>query len=273
MTIQQTRPAHLDSPSDPGPTLIGDPLHAEAGAVIGHGFANLYAITTRPDVATVRRVNVMKGRPPAQIGSITTTPSRIPDVWDWARLPDGLSRRRMLGVVGALFGLGPFGFRGPAAEHIPNHLTFCDGGVRTAQLIAPGYACPSNDFLARSVEACDDDLLYITSANRSRHLTGADDSPAHWRAQGLHSEFGHEPDFMVLEHGDELAARNRYPDHLPMSTTVLGFHRLGPDRRRPQLVVERHGSLHVDVVREVLDRLGFGLVLGPLAQRRLSQRT
>jgi hypothetical protein len=35
------------------------------GAVVGQAFAN-----------------VVKGRPPGQVGSITTAPSRIPDVWD-----------------------------------------------------------------------------------------------------------------------------------------------------------------------------------------------
>jgi hypothetical protein len=241
------------------------------GAVVGHGFANFYVITTRGDADTVRRVNIMKGRPPAQVGSITTTPSRIPGVWDWSKLPAPLTRRRVLGVIDTFFGLGPFGFRGPAAPHIPGHLTFPDAGVSTAQVIAPGYACPSNEFLARAVDATDDDLLYITSANRSRHLTGADDSPAHWRAAGLRSEFADQ--LLMLEHADEDAARDRYPRYLPMSTTILGFHRvtMGVDGR-PNLRLERHGSMHVDEVRDHLDRLGFGLTLAPGARTRLLLR-
>jgi len=35
----------------------------------------------------------------APVGSITTTPSRIPAVWDWSRLPAPLTRRRVLGVA------------------------------------------------------------------------------------------------------------------------------------------------------------------------------
>ncbi len=242
-----------------------------AGAVVGHGFANFYVITTRADARTVRRVNLMKGRPPGQVGSITTTPTRIPDVWDWTKLPAPLTRRRVLGVVDTFFGLGPFGFRGPAAPHIPAHLSFPDAGVTTAQVIAPGYGCPSNEFLARAVDATEDNMLYITSANRSRHLTGADDSPAHWRASGLRDEFGDQ--LLMLEHADEENARSRYPGYLPMPTTILGFHRQHvSDDGRPCLVLERHGSMHVDRVREHLDRLGFGLVIGPAAQTRLLLR-
>jgi hypothetical protein len=242
-----------------------------SGAVVGHGFANFYVITTRSDAETVRRVNIMKGRPPAQVGSITTTPSRIPTVWDWSRLPAPLTRRRVLGVIDTFFGLGPFGFRGPAAPHIPGHLTSPDAGVSTAQVIAPGYACPANEFLARAADATDDDLLYITSANRSRHLTGADDSPAHWRARGLRDEFADQ--LLLLEHPDEDAARRGYPTYLPMSTTILGFHRvtMGVDGR-PSLRLERHGSMHIDQVRDHLDRLGFGLTVAPGARTRLRLR-
>lgn len=245
-----------------------------AGHPIGHAFANFYVITTRADRATVRGINLMKGRPPEQVGSITAPPSRIPDVWDFDLLPDGLTRDSVLQVVDSLFGMGPFGFLGPAAPHVPDHLTFAVGDFRTAQVIAPGYACQSNDFLLRSLQETGDDFLYITSANRSRHLTGADDSPAHWTAAGLHAEFGDEPGFVLLEHPDEVAARARYQRYLPMSTTIIGFHRIirVPGDPRPQLSLERHGSLHVDDVRAVLDGLGFGLVLGTKAATRLTQR-
>lgn len=246
----------------------------DAGAVVAHAFANFYVITTRADEAMVRRVNLMKGRPPTQVGSITAPPNAIRDVWDFGSLPPGLTRRRVLQLVDAFFTLGPFGFRGPAAAHLPRHLTFPDGPITTTQLIAPGYACPSNDFLTAALRVTGDDLLYITSANRSRHVTGADDSPAHWRADGLRAEFGDEPGFLLVEHDDEAVARGRYPGYLPMSTTILGFHRVEhvSGDRRPHLVLERHGSLPVDDVRAVLDDFGFGLVLGPKAQNRLALR-
>ncbi|HEY7814368.1 MAG TPA: hypothetical protein VIC62_14095 [Nakamurella sp.] len=252
----------------------------DAGAIVGHAFANFYAITARADAATVRRVNLMKGRPPGQVGSITAPPAAIRDVWDFGELPSGLNRRRVLKLIDTFFTLGPFGFRGPAAGHIPAHLTFPDGPITTSQVIAPGYSCPANDFLSRSLRATGDDFLYITSANRSRHTTGADTPPptrhslAHWRADGLRAAFGDEPGFLIVEHPDESAARARYPRHLPMSTTILGFHRVEhvAGDPRPHLVLERHGSLPVDDVRAVLDDLGFGLVIGPRARTRLAPR-
>ena len=58
-----------------------------------------------------------------------------------------------------------------------------------------------------------------------------------------------------------------------MSTTILGFHKPGAaDARRPGLILERHGSMHVDDVRTVLDGLGFDLTLGPRAHTRLQLR-
>jgi tRNA A37 threonylcarbamoyladenosine synthetase subunit TsaC/SUA5/YrdC len=244
------------------------------GTVVAHAFANFYAITTRADAETVRRVNALKGRPAGQVGSITGPPSALTGVWDFDRLPNGLSRRTVLNLVDTFFALGPFGFRGPAAAGLPAHLTQFDGDLNTAQVIAPGYACPANQFLSRALAATGDDYLYVTSANRSRHLTGAADSPAHWRAEGLLAEFGDEPNLLVLEHANEAAARARYPRHLPMSTTVLSLHLVVrvPHDPRPHLVLDRHGSLHVDDVRAILAGLGFGLVLGPKAQTRLLLR-
>jgi len=208
------------------------------------------------------------------VASITSTPFRIPLAYDWSRLPAGLTRKRVRDLMQSLFQLGPFGFRGPAAAHLPAHLTQLDDGILTTQVIAPGYACPSNRFLAASLDAVDDDVLSITSANRSRHLTGAADEPAHWRAGPLAAEFGAERGFGLLEHDDEEAARRAYPLFAPMSVTILAFHKLGGyDRRgRPCLIVERHGSLGIGHLRPILADLGFGLMLGTHAQERLLQR-
>jgi hypothetical protein len=261
--------------------LIDDPAACAAaarqlanGAVVGNAFANFYVITTRGDASTVRRVNAMKGRPPGQVGSITGSPAALWEVWDLDRLPDGLDPRTLRTLVDTFFALGPFGFRGPAAPWVPSHLTLPESSVSTAQVIAPGYACPSNRFLAQARRACGDDLLYITSANRSHHLTGADDSPAHWRADGLLAEFGDEEGFLLLAHPDEAAARARYPRYLPMSTTILGFHTVlrRPGDPRPHLILERHGSLAIADVRAVLAGLGFGVVIGPKAETRLQLR-
>jgi hypothetical protein len=245
-----------------------------AGAVVGHAFGNFYVITTRPDADVVRTVNMMKGRPPDQVGSLNTTRALIPRLYDWSKLPEGLTRETVTAIMDRLFGMGPFGFRGPAAPHIPDHLAALDGSQRTTQVIAPGYACASNRFLERAMDLLGVEFLYITSANRSRHLTGADDEPAHFTAAGLRAEFGHQPRFVVLEHRDEAAARAAYPLYAPMSTTLLAFHKLGPAdaNGRPSLIVERHGSLPVDVLRPILAEFGFALELGPKASKRLAMR-
>jgi hypothetical protein len=243
-----------------------------AGGVVGQGFGNFSVLTTRSDAVTVRRINLLKGRPPGQVGSVVTTPPRIPLLFDWGALPEGLTARAVRSLMDALFELGPFGFRGPAAAHVPNHLAQVDEGVRTTQVIAPGYACPSNRFLSRALDLVDGDLLYVTSANRSRHLTGAPDEPAHWRADGLRAEFGSDLDFVVLAHPDEAAARRCYPLHAPMSTTILAFHKVAQEGREVRLVVERHGSLPLEQLRSVVERVGFGLEIAPSAARRLELR-
>ena len=244
------------------------------GAVVGHAFGNFYVITTRPDAEVVRGVNLMKGRPADQVGSVTTTRCRVSRLFDWSRLPDGLSRGTVDALIDRLFSIGPFGFRGPAAAHVPDHLAAYDGDIRTTQVIAPGYECPSNGLLRRAMDLLGVEYLYITSANRSRHVTGADDEPAHFTAAGLQSEFGHEPNFVLIRHQDEAAARAAYPLHAPMSTTILGFQRLGTrdDNGRPRLIVERHGSLPIAALAPIVAAYGFGLELGPKATHRLALR-
>jgi hypothetical protein len=262
--------------------FLGNPAdEAEAadrlagGAMVGCGFGNFYALLTRPDADAVRAANLLKGRPPGQVGSVVTTPMRMPLVFDWSRLPAGLTQRAVLGVMEALFCLGPFGFRGPAADEVPDHLTLDDGGVRTTQVIAPGLDCPSNRFVAACLRRTSGDLLFITSANRSHHLAGTAEEPAHYRGDDLAAEFGGDAGLVLLRHPDEERARGRYPGHAPMSTTLLAFHRTAgeDDAGRIRLIVERHGSLPVDEVRRALHPLGFDVVLGPRAQERLAQRT
>src|SRR5918997_5738618 len=138
----------------PDVLIIDDPADRAAaarrlatGGIVAHAFANFYVITTRGDAETVRRVNGMKGRPPGQVGSITGPPGALWEAWALDRLPDGLDRRAVRTLVDTFFALGPFGFRGPAAATVPPHLTVPEGGVTTAQVIAPGYACPCNSFL------------------------------------------------------------------------------------------------------------------------------
>jgi hypothetical protein len=243
------------------------------GAVVATAFGNFYVIVTRPDAQTVRRVNLAKGRPVDQVGSITTAAPRIPGLFDWSRLAAKLSVERVRGLMDMLYAAGPFGFRGPAADHIPDHLTQVDKGVRTTQVIAPGAACPSNAFFERAVAELGGDILYITSCNRSRHLTGAVEEPAHWRAAGIAVDFAHIPELLIIEHRDEAAARGAYPSYAPMSVTLLSFHAPGPGRHgRPVLTVDRHGSLSISDVRAAAAPFGFDIELGATAQRRLTVR-
>ena len=55
-----------------------------------HAFANFYVIRTRGEAEHRRRVNVMKGRPPSQVGSITGAPAALTEVCrDFEKLPGG----------------------------------------------------------------------------------------------------------------------------------------------------------------------------------------
>jgi hypothetical protein len=258
----------LDEPADRRTAALA----LARGGVLGYGFANFYGVTALPDAASVRAVNLLKGRPADQVGSITTTPSRLADAFDWSQLPVGLSRSHALAVMDAMLALGPFGFRGPAAAELPPHLAQCDGGVLTTQVITPGYACPSNAFVGLALQLVNADFLFITSANRSRNATGAAEEPAHYTASGLLQDFGDFPEFVLLQHRDEMEARSRYPAFAPMSTSILAFHRLATAPSGvPALVLERHGSLSVDAVRQVLHPLGLDVALGPRGRTRLPQ--
>ena len=264
------------------PRFLGDATDERAaadrlaeGELIGYGFGNFYALLARPEAEVVRAANLRKGRPVGQVGSVVTSPLRIPLLFDWSRLPTGLTRHRVLEVMETLFRLGPFGFRGPAADAIPDHLTQDDGRARTTQVIAPGYDCPSNGFVGTCLRRIGGDILFITSANRSHHVSGRGDEPAHYRGDDLAAEFGGDAALMLLRHRDEDAARRRCPAHAPMSTSLLAFHRTGghDETGRIRLVLERHGSLPVEHVRRHLHPLGFDVVLGPNARTRLAQRS
>ncbi|KRD43560.1 hypothetical protein ASE38_04855 [Cellulomonas sp. Root930] len=255
----------LDRPADArrAAALLAD------GHPVAHGFGTIYALTGRGD--GVRRLNALKGRPLDQTGSLTAPTGHVLDAFDLRALPVGVSHGLVQDVVDAFGALGPFGFRGPAARHVPEGLTAQDRGTTTTQVIVPGDACPSQVFLAAAARAVDHEPLVISSANRSRHVTGGHDAPVHWRADALRAELGDEG-LVYLEHADEDAARARFPRHTPVSTTILGLHRTERAHGRVHLVLERHGSLHADDVADVLRGLGLGLTIGDRAARRLEPR-
>ncbi|MFD7976129.1 hypothetical protein [Streptomyces sp. NPDC059071] len=270
------------------------------GRAVLHGFAGLYALTARPEPEAVARVNRLKGRPEGQPGSVTTVPSLVPGLFDWTRLPAELPRRQVWSLMEELYELGPFGFRGPAADRLPGHLTAVRDGVRTVQVIAPGRLCPSNEFLAAALDRIrsgpepepapgtrphaeprtephtqpraepgpkagpksrpSGGFLFVTSANRSRELP-------HWRGDGAVRDFGHEPGVRILAHRDDEAARRRYPHHAPVSVSIVSFHRPAGRGRAglPALTLERPGSLSAEHIRSVAANHGFSLVVAPAA--------
>jgi tRNA A37 threonylcarbamoyladenosine synthetase subunit TsaC/SUA5/YrdC len=211
------------------------------GASLFYGFGNFCALAALPDRESMERVNRLKGRPLAQAGSVTTTPDRAQLVFD-AELP---------AVVNDLLALGPIGFRGPASDRVPDHLTVTDGDVRTVQLISPGLRCPSNALVGEVLDRSGDDLLFITSANTSSNVSKQVEA-AHCEMRAIRDEFGHHPEAVLIGHADERAARAMYPWHLPCSTTIISFH-------RGHLVLERHGSLGIEHAKVIAARRGLDL--------------
>jgi hypothetical protein len=59
-----------------------------------YGFANFYVLAAHPHQASLEQINRAKGRPPLQVGSITTTREHIPDLFDWHQLPKGLHKEQ-----------------------------------------------------------------------------------------------------------------------------------------------------------------------------------
>jgi hypothetical protein len=89
----------------------------------------------------------------------------------------------------------------------------------------------------------------------------------------IQKAFEHQKGILMMSHPNEEEARARYPEYAPMSTSILGFYELYTDNRgKPALMIERHGSLPLNKIAEVLDDFGFGYVLGPKAQTRLAQQ-
>jgi hypothetical protein len=240
-------------------------LAAEAtanGAALFYAFGNFCALAARPDRESLRAMNALKGRPLDQVGSVTTTPEKANRVFDWDRV--NVAWSPLVAVMSDLQMLGPIGFRGPAAEHIPDHLTQVDGGVRTVQLISPGDRCPSNALIGEVLDLIGHDILYITSANTSSHQSKQLEA-AHFEIREIQREFGERPNVKLIGHRNERAIRRAYPHHLPCSTSIVAFH-------TGELVLERLGSLGADKIAEVANRHGLELTIGERAQERVPVR-
>jgi hypothetical protein len=236
------------------------------GAALFYAFGNFCALAAKPDLQSLEAMNRLKGRSLHQVGSVTTTPERAAKVFDWDQVHVPWSA--LVAVMGDLNALGPIGFRGPAAAHIPDHLTQIDKGVRTVQLITPGDICPSNGLVGDILDLIGEEILYITSANTSSNVTGQIEA-AHFEIKEIQKEFGHREDVVLIGHRNERANRRRYSRHRACSTSIIAFH-------EGELVLERLGSLDALTILEVANRHGLSLSLGegagvPVPERKAAR--
>ncbi|XIE78593.1 hypothetical protein AB6O49_11595 [Streptomyces sp. SBR177] len=244
MTVGDERTALMTAPAAE-PVVLGAAadagnVHAAAGELargraVVHRFGTVRALTCRPGREDVARARLLAGRPEGREGGVTTAPDALAGLFDWTRLPAELPRRPLRQLMEELAELGPFGFRGPAADRVPEHLTSVRDGVRTVRAVTPGLACPSHAFLAAALDRTGAGLLFTL---------GVEGAP---------------------ERADEAAARRRFPHHAPVPVTVLAFHRaVGYGRAGlPALALERPGSLSVEHLRSVAANHGFALAPAP----------
>ena len=232
------------------------------GAALFYAFGNFCALAAKPDLESLRAMNRLKGRPLDQVGSVTTTPERTKLAFDWDAIQ--LPWSALVATMADLHALGPIGFRGPAAQAIPDHLTVTDGGIRTVQVISPGDVCPSNALVADILDLIQEDILSITSANTSSHVSRQTEA-AHFEIREIQKEFGHRDDVVLIGHRNERANRRLYPRHLPCSTSIAAFH-------EGHLVLERLGSLDAHIIEQVANRHGLGLTVAPNALERVPVR-
>jgi hypothetical protein len=260
---------HLANPDD---VAFAAEAIADGKAVV-HAFGNFNALSFHPDNEVMKSVNAAKGRPLDQVASVATTKTHISGLFDWDSLPEGFTREQVMRMINRFYDKGPFGFRGPAAEYIPSHLTTVVAGVRTVQVIAPGYHCTSNEFLEAALERCGKRYLGITSANVSSHETGKEE-PAHFKIKGAKKELGSRG-FVMLAHGhgrsfDEWKARRKHRDYSPTSVSILGFYKQGVNGG-PTVTIDRHGSLPGTRIFDELGELGVSTVGS--RPDRIGQRT
>lgn len=247
---------------------------AALGVPVLHGFGNFLAISARPEPEVFRFVNKSKGRPLDQVSSVVTTRKNFDQIWDFDKLPQGLTAEAAMKIIDDFYQIGPFGFLAPAKENIPVYLTSTRPGseTRQTQLIAPGYNCRSMAMYERIFDITGLRYGTITSANISHTLTGNKVEPAHYSMSGAGNN-GARKDFAdrgyaMIAFPNEKEVRQNYPKHDPNSTSIVALDTIVYDHTGPNLVLERLGSLPAERIAEVLKEYGFGLRIGPNAVSR-----
>jgi hypothetical protein len=254
------------------------------GAGLIHGFGNFYAFTAHPLEESVVRINRIKGRKDDQPGSITTDKTHRNMMFDWDQVLKQVHEAnpnidpqevvyKIRELMDHSYELGPFGWRGPAASRIENHLTQLDPitGTATTQIIASGDACPSNEIITRAMELAGTDHLFITSVNKSSRITGNEEAP-HYEMNGAQVDFGAFPGTLMVRHNDEVGVRAKYADFDPRSTSIGGFHNIKFVDGIFQLPIERHGSYPEEKQKKLYADHGFGFYRTERANHRLPQR-
>lgn len=241
------------------------------GVPVFHGFGNFYALTCHPHIEVIRSVNAAKGRPLDQTASATTTKHFFDGLFNWDKLPSGFTKKQIRTMIDRFYDMGPFGFRGPAAENTLKHMTKEIDGKITLQVIAPGYHCLSNALLEVGLKKAGLTYFAATSPNISSNVTGVEEA-AHYKIAGIKKDFGKiAPGFVMLGHTDETKIIEQYPNHDLMSTSIISFDTTIGDS--PKVIIERHGSMSMEKMTGILQSLQIDYVIGEKAKKRLLHRT
>ena len=182
----------------------GRPPRPPPRGALFYAFGNFCALAARPDLGSLRAMNALKGRPQDQVGSVTTTPERGGRVFDWDRC---ICRGARCRDDGGPARARPDRLPRAGGGHVPDASDGPDG-CRTVQLISPGDACPSNALVADMLDLIGEDILYITSANASSHVSKQAEA-AHYEMREIQREFGHAPGVRLIGHRNERAIRRR----------------------------------------------------------------
>lgn len=258
---------------------LEDPAHVRIasravnmGAVILHGFANIYALSAESHFSSAQRLKIMCGRQDADAW-VTTIPAYLDTVVEWDPIQDGIEAWEIRALISELLHMGPIGLCLPASPAVPDHLVTVHDDSRWINIMMAGLDCPSGIFLEQALNVSGEPLLAIEPACRS-YVRGKnlETDPVHYRGERAAEEFATLPGVLSLV-GDDKEAERNYLIYAPTHPSVLSFQDLRFDRKgRPMVAIETHGSLALERIADVLDHYDMGHVVMPSAQSRLPAR-